>query len=113
VRQLTSNDGPFDGAPAWSPDSRRIAFVSARDGNFQIYTMRADGSDQNRLTFNDAFDAFPAWSPDGRRIAFVSTRDGNDEVYTMRADGSQQVNRTQNPAFDVDPDWQPLPKHHH
>ena len=75
--------------------------------------MRADGSGQTRLTFNDAFDAFPAWSPDGRRIAFVSSRDGNDEVYTMRADGSRQVNRTQNPAFDVDPDWQPLPERHH
>ena len=60
-------------APAWSPDGRKIAFVSDRDGNSEIYVMNADGSGQRRLTRNPAYDADPAWSPDGRTIAFVTT----------------------------------------
>jgi TolB protein len=108
VRQLTTNDGPFDGFPDWSPDGRHIAFSTDRDENFEIYTMRANGSDQTRLTFNEAFDFGSVWSPDGGKIAFSTDRDGDFEIYTMRADGSRQVNRTQHPAFDVHPDWQRL-----
>ena len=106
VRQLTVNDGPFDGFPDWSPGGRHIAFASERDDNFEIYRMRADGGDQTRLTFDEAFDFGPAWSPDGREIAFATDRDGNGEVYTMRADGRRQVNRTRHPGFDIQPDWQ-------
>src|SRR6476620_1581729 len=53
----------------------RIAFASTptvtSEGKFEIYTMRADGSDARRLTNNAAFDAGPTLSPDGKRIAFV------------------------------------------
>ena len=46
----------------WSPDGARIAFVSRRDGNYEIYVMNADGSGQTRLTNNSAWDLHPAWS---------------------------------------------------
>jgi Tol biopolymer transport system component len=132
VRQLTFNEGPFvgrpegpfDGEPNWSPDGRKIAFTSERDAvpetpfQVEIYTMRANGGDQTRLTFDDLSDFLPAWSPDGREIAFTSFRDvtpeteENAEIFTMRADGSNQVNRTNNTAFDAAPDWQPLDDDH-
>ncbi len=70
--------------PDWSPDGRRIAFDSDRDGNFEVYAMNADGSGVTRLTVRDAHDVGPAWSPDGRRIAFHSNReDGNWDIYVM------------------------------
>ena len=69
--RLTNNDST-DWGPAWSPDGTRIAFVSERDGNWQIYVMDADGGSQTRLTNNDVEDGTPAWSPDGTRIAFDS-----------------------------------------
>jgi len=48
--------------PAWSPTGNRIAFVSERDGNFEIYVMKPDGSLQTRVTNDAAWDADPAWA---------------------------------------------------
>ncbi|MCY4473859.1 MAG: hypothetical protein OXC83_00275, partial [Chloroflexi bacterium] len=96
-----------DWGPAWSPDGRRIAFVSDRDGDDDIYVMNADGSGVVRLTDNDADDFSPAWSPDGGRIAFVSDRDGNEDIYVMNADGSGVVRLTDNDGWDFDPAWSP------
>jgi Tol biopolymer transport system component len=53
--------------PAFSSDGSKIAFVSARDGNYEIYVMDTDGSNQKRLTNNDAIDTLPAFSPDGKK----------------------------------------------
>ena len=60
--RLTDNPG-LDSAPSWSPDGRKIAFLSTRDGNSEIYVMNADGSNQTNLTNNLAWDDFPAWKP--------------------------------------------------
>ena len=57
-------------APSWSPDGRRIVFLSRRDGDKELYIVSADGSGQRRLTRDARFFAIPAWSPDGRKIAF-------------------------------------------
>jgi Tol biopolymer transport system component len=89
ARRLTHNASQ-NAEPAWSPDGRRIAFVSRRDGNAEVYVMSADGSGLRNLTRNPARDVRPSWSPDGRRIAFVSDRDGRLEAYVMNADGSNQ-----------------------
>ena len=105
-RRLTSNDAR-DRDPAWSPDGRRIAFSSERDGNSEIYVMNADGSGLTRITNNSDYDGVPAWSPDGRRIAFASRRDGNSEIYAMNADGSNQTRLTNRSASDWYPSWSP------
>jgi Tol biopolymer transport system component len=83
----------------------KIAFASDRDGNFEIYSMDADGGGQTRLTEDTGEDYSPAWSPDGSRIAFVSTRDGNAEIYVMNADGSGQTRLTNSTAGDLAPAW--------
>ena len=83
----------------------RMAFVSERDGNEEIYIMNPDTSNLLRLTSNQASDRVPAWSFDSNRIAFVSNRDGNDEIYVMGANGSNQIRLTSNPAKDWAPAW--------
>ena len=93
----------------------RIAFVSTRDGNAEIYVMDADGGNPQRLTNNRHVDSSPSWSPDGKRIAFVSDRDGhvnirgwsNYEIYVMDADGRNQQNVTNDPSNDGSPSWSP------
>ena len=102
-----TNNAAFDSEPAWSPDGAKIAFISERDGNFEIYVMNANGSGQTNLTNNAAYDSQPAWSPDGAKIAFTSERDGNGETYVMNADGSGQTNLTNYPRLDGYPAWSP------
>jgi Tol biopolymer transport system component len=89
----------------------KIAFVSNRDSNDEIYVMSANGSGQTNLTNSLADDTFPAWSPDGSKIAFVSARDGNEEIYVMNADGSNLTRLTNNSATDRYPAWSPDGKH--
>jgi len=85
----------------------KIAFVSNRDGNYEIYVMNPNGSEQTRLTYNDADDTEPSWSPDGKKIAFASNRDDNYEIYVMNSDGSNQTRLTYNDANDREPAWSP------
>ena len=93
----------------------RIAFVSSRNGNAEIYVMDADGSNQRRLTNHPDRDFSPSWSPDGKRIAFVSNRDGHVnirgrltyEIYVMDANGENQQNLTNDPSNDRSPSWSP------
>ena len=88
-----------DWDPAWSPDGRRIAFMSDRDGNTGIYVMDDDGTNLTKLTQHDASDWDPAWSPDGRRIAFRSDRDGNYGIYVMDDDGTNLTKLTQHEVW--------------
>lgn len=85
----------------------RIAFQSSRHGNWEIYSINADGSSLRRLTDNPADDLYPAWSPDGHRLAFTSGRDGNWEIYVMQDDGSSPIRLTDHPASDWYPAWSP------
>jgi Tol biopolymer transport system component len=74
-------------APAASPDGAYVAFMSRRDGDWEIYRISSDGSDLLRLTEDGANDGLPAWSPDGSTIAFASDRGGEWGMWAMTADG--------------------------
>ena len=116
-QRLTDNDF-FDTAPSWSPDGKRIAFMSQRDGHFigegglsyEIYVMDADGKNTRRLTNNRKSDSSPSWSPDGKWIVFSADRKGdgvNYEIYVMDADGNNQRRLTNNRVDDWSPSWSP------
>ena len=60
LTRLTTNDA-IDNQPVWSPNGRRIAFVSYLDGDAEIFVMDADGANQTRITNNDAEDTSPSW----------------------------------------------------
>ena len=86
--QLTHD--PDDTNPAVSPDGQTVAFMSRRSGNWDIYTVRIDGTGLTQLTTDPANDGLPTWSPDGNTIAFVSERDGAWAIWAMDADGGNQ-----------------------
>jgi tetratricopeptide (TPR) repeat protein len=85
-KQLT--ESTKDSAPAGSKN--QIAFMSNREGNWEIYVMDNDGTRVRRLTNDPAQDGLPSWSPDGAALAFVSNRGGSWAIWVMNADGSNQ-----------------------
>jgi Tol biopolymer transport system component len=114
-RPLT-DDTTINVHPAWSPDGAKIAFASSRDGNFEIYTIRPDGTGLTRLTFTTGTqEDNPNWSPDGQWMAHdacVSTSfpcpgTPNYEIFAMRADGSARRRLTNDPSIDWNPAWSP------
>jgi TolB protein len=107
-RQLTRGT-LFEAGPAWSPDGRRIAYVSQGRTNAELYAMDADGRNRKRLTNARGDDYSPAWSPDGTSIAFSSNRFGPFEIFVMRADGTgvRRIARGRGPNGSYTPSWSP------
>ncbi|MBA2332300.1 MAG: PD40 domain-containing protein [Actinobacteria bacterium] len=73
-------------SPSWSPDGSRLAFVSSRSGDEELYVARADGSKIKRLTRIPGPDLSPTWSSDGRRLAWSRNR----EIWTMGVSGTNK-----------------------
>ncbi|MEJ2208565.1 MAG: hypothetical protein P8129_05950, partial [Anaerolineae bacterium] len=85
-RQIVA--GATETNPEASPDGRWVAFMSQRDGNWEVYVASLAGGDMQRLTDYPGNDGLPAWSPDGRWLAYVSDRGGAWAVWAMRFDES-------------------------
>ena len=93
--------------PAWSPDGEHIVFQSDALGQWELFVMKADGSDVRQLTRNPRDDMQPAWSPDGELVAFASDRDGDMEIFTIRPNGTGLRRLTRNERRDIHPHWSP------
>jgi WD40-like Beta Propeller Repeat len=92
---------------AYAPDGDRIAYVSDKDGNAEIYVMNADGSESRRLTQTAATEAAPTWTPDGKRIVYASnaaaTGTGTFHLWMMNADGTNRRQLTSGAQSDFQP----------
>ncbi|MEP7287159.1 MAG: DPP IV N-terminal domain-containing protein [Chloroflexota bacterium] len=88
-------------------NANSIVFASDRDGQFNIYVMDSDGSNQQQLTQGSNPNTEPNWSPDRQQIAFTSERDETSEIYVMNAEGSNQRRLTHNHGTNISPSWSP------
>ena len=104
--QVRLTDDPAnDLDPSWSPDGKKIAFVSDRHNKANhIYVMDSDGQNLIRLT-NVAVRGWPAWSPDGKKIVYVRGR-GGIHLWVMDADGGNKT-RITHAGLNVYPAWSP------
>ena len=115
----TLTDG-YDNFPLWSPRGDLIMFSRQAEGDYEIYSVKPDGTGVTRLTTARGNDAHMAWSPDGAQIVFASTRLGfkdemtytdapqpYGEIFVMRSDGTHVEQLTDNQWEDGTPAWQP------
>ena len=99
----------FDGNAHWSPDGRRIAYLSSRTGYNHVWTVDVDGGEPIELTRGPWVDYSPRWAPSGDRIAFVSSREQDLEdrhIWVVNASGGEPV-RLSRDGFCTDPSWAP------
>lgn len=96
VTQITHGEGN-NISPAWSPDGGSLIFVSDRDGNFELYTIRTDGSQETRRTQTEGSEMAPDWGA-GDRIAFAyspftepNRLGSTSRVFTMDLDGTDRA----------------------
>lgn len=85
--QLTSAPGE-EYSPAWSPDSKQIAYVGRVEGNPEIFVLPAEGGEATRLTTSQGEEWGLDWSPDGTQIAYTMGSNDTNDIYVMNADGS-------------------------
>lgn len=107
TRLATAREGNFE--PSVSPDGTQVAFVSSREGDPEIYVMKADGTDVRRLTAFYKEDMAPRWSPDGKWISFLSDREGRTRVFVVKPDGTgmKAVSGSATTGEEREPAWSP------
>jgi Tol biopolymer transport system component/DNA-binding winged helix-turn-helix (wHTH) protein len=104
---LTSSSA-IDANPQYSPDGRRIAFGSSRQGtDIAIWVANADGTGPAQIThIGSPYSGSPRWSPDGRWLAFDARgKDGGWDVWAVEASGSSARQLTHGPADNAMPSW--------
>ncbi|MCB1716927.1 MAG: Tol-Pal system beta propeller repeat protein TolB [Candidatus Competibacteraceae bacterium] len=94
-------------SPAWSPDGRRLAYVSLENRRAQIYIQDLFSGQRQLLTAETGINGAPSWSPDGRRMALTLSRDGNPEIYLYNLLNRTLSRLTNNTAIDTEPVWSP------
>jgi len=106
ARRMTETTDQWNFQPAISPDGRRLAFVSTRTGEEQLWNEAADGSGPARLTsFEGARIETPRWSPDGRGLVFSVRMRGRADLYAVEAAGGPPARLTRETSDAVLPSW--------
>ncbi|MFC2167102.1 Ig-like domain-containing protein, partial [Acidobacteriota bacterium] len=121
--RVVFDDNPYTGGNAFAYDGypmanddfifttyvpmAKIVFTSNRTGNYDIFSMNADGTGVTQLSADPATDSRPSFSPDGTQILFSSRRTGNGDIYVMNTDGTGVTQLTDVSAVDLHPCWSP------
>lgn len=94
-------------SPSWSPDGRKLAYVSFEKQRSQIYTQDLYTQKRELITSFPKINGAPSWSPDGKQLALVLSKDGQPEIYLLNLESKALRRVTNNRAIDTEPSWTP------
>ena len=94
-------------SPSWSPDGKRVAYVSFESDRPRIFVQEIATGERERASSFPGINGAPAFSPDGQSLAMTLSKDGNAEIYVMHLENKRLRRVTQNPAIDTEPSWSP------
>ena len=103
---IVASDEPLM-SPAWSPDGKRIAYVSFEKHQPSIWVQDVFTGKRERITSYRGINGAPAWSPDGRRLALTLSKDGNPDIYIFDLRRRSLRKLTRHWAIDTEPAWSP------
>ena len=103
---IVSSEDPLM-SPAWSPDGRKIAYVSFERGKPSIWVQEVFTGRREKLTSFPGINGAPAWSPDGRYLALTLSKDGNPDIFVMDLQRRTLRALTRHWAIDTEPAWSP------
>ncbi len=107
ARQVTFDES-LNLAPAWSPDKRRLVFVTYREGDDpKIQELDLTTGKRRTLVSFLGLNITPEWAPNGEEMVFATTKDGNAEIYKVDKDGKRFERLTNHRAADLAPTWSP------
>lgn len=104
AEEVTRSDLPLM-SPAWSPDGRRLAYVSFEGNRSRIFVQTLSSGNRAVVSQRAGVNGSPAFSPDGRRLALTLSRDGNLDVFTLDLTTQVLIQITRNGAVDTEPTW--------
>lgn len=94
-------------SPSWSPDGRKLAYVSFEKRHSQIYIQDLYNQKRELMTSFPKINGSPSWSPDGKYLALVLSKDGQPEIYTLNIESKVLRRITSDRAIDTEPSWTP------
>jgi TolB protein len=94
-------------SPAWSPDGKKIAYVSFEGRNSAIYVQDILTGKRELVSAHVGINSAPAWSPEGSRLAMTLSKDGNTEIYILSLHSKTLTRMTNHGGIDTEPTWSP------
>jgi TolB protein len=92
-------------SPSWSPDGKKVAYVSFEDRKPVIYVHELATGRRIALSNQKGNNSAPAWSPDGKKLAISLSKDGNTQIYSINADGTGLQRLTRGYTIDTEPQY--------
>ena len=104
IRNAMNSSEPII-SPSWSPDGKKVAYVSFEDRKPVIYVHELATGRRIALSNQKGNNSAPAWSPDGRKLAISLSKDGNTQIYGINADGTGLQRLTRGNTIDTEPQY--------
>jgi TolB protein len=104
IRNAMSSGEPII-SPSWSPDGKKVAYVSFEDRKPVVYVHELATGRRIALSNQKGNNSAPAWSPDGRKLAISLSKDGNTQIYSINADGTGLQRLTRGNTIDTEPQY--------